>query len=114
MALPLFVNDMTGAALAVVGLGIAHAIGVSPQMALINDRCSETVRDVGQATTVGIFRLVERIGTITGPILLGLMIALSDFMGAFVILALFTCITTTIFTLLLWRFDQGAGNPQTA
>ena len=114
MAIPLFVEDMTGAALAVVGLGIGHAVGVSPQMALIVDRCGETVTEVGQAKSVGIFRLVERIGTITGPILLGLMIALTDFMGTFVILAVFTFATTTIFTLLLLWFDRGAGEPRTA
>jgi len=103
VAIPVFVDDMTGAAIAVIGLGIAHAIGVSPQMTLINDHCADTVSEVGQATTVGIFRLVERVGTITGPILLGLMIALSDFMGAFVTLAIFTFATTTIFaSLLLW------------
>ena len=108
MAVPLFVEDMKGAVIAVIGLGVAHAIGVSPQMTLINDRCGETVREVGQATAVGIFRLVERIGTITGPILLGAMIALSGFMGAFVVLALFTFATTTLFTLLLWWSDRDA------
>jgi len=112
MSLPLFVEGMTGAALAVVGLGIGHAIGVSPQMALIIERCGDTVRDVGQAKSVGIFRLVERIGTITGPILLGVMIALTDFMSTFVILALFTFGTTAIFTLLLLWFDRGGAKPQ--
>jgi MFS family permease len=114
MAVPLFVEDVTGAALAVIGLGIGHAIGVSPQMALIIDRCGETVREVGQAKSVGIFRLVERIGTISGPILLGAMIALTDFMGTFVVLAVFTFATTTIFTLLLLWFDRSVDNPQTA
>ncbi|PWT91025.1 MAG: hypothetical protein C5B56_04485 [Proteobacteria bacterium] len=108
IAVPLLVEDMKGAVIAVIGLGVAHAIGVSPQMTLINDRCSETVREVGQATAVGIFRLVERIGTITGPILLGAMIALSGFMGAFAVLALFTFATTTLFTLLLWWSDGNA------
>jgi predicted MFS family arabinose efflux permease/HAMP domain-containing protein len=108
MAVPLLVEDMKGAVIAVIGLGVAHAVGVSPQMTLINDRCGETVREVGQATAVGIFRLVERIGTITGPILLGAMIALSGFMGAFVVLALFTFATTTLFTLLLWWSDRDA------
>jgi MFS family permease len=112
MAIPLFVEGLTGAALAVIGLGIGHAIGVSPQMALIVERCGETVRDVGQAKSVGIFRLVERIGTITGPILLGVMIALTDFMSTFVILALFTFATTAIFTLLLLWFDRGGAKPQ--
>ena len=114
MAVPLFVEGITGAALAVIGLGIGHAIGVSPQMALIIDRCGETVREVGQAKSVGIFRLVERIGTISGPILLGAMIALTDFMGTFVVLAVFTFATTTIFTLLLLWFERSVDNPQTA
>jgi predicted MFS family arabinose efflux permease len=108
IAVPLLVEDMKGAVIAVIGLGVAHAIGVSPQITLINDRCSETVREVGQATAVGIFRLVERIGTITGPILLGAMIALSGFMGAFAVLALFTFATTTLFTLLWWSYGKAA------
>jgi predicted MFS family arabinose efflux permease len=108
MTMPLLVDDMKGVVIAVIGLGVAHAIGVSPQMTLINDRCDETVREVGQATAVGIFRLVERIGTITGPILLGAMIALSGFVSAFVVLALLTFATTTLFTLLLWWSDRAA------
>jgi len=108
LAIPLMVDGMTGAALAVVGLGVGHAISVAPQMPLIIDRCGDTVREVGQATSVGIFRLVERIGTVTGPILLGAMIFLSDFMGAFVVLAVFTFFTTTVFTLLLLWFDRHA------
>ena len=106
MAIPLFVGDTLGAALAVVGLGIAHAVSVSPQFTLIGDRCTDAIEKVGQATTVGIFRLVERVGNITGPILLGAMIALMDFMGAFVTLALFTFVSTTAFTLLLLWFDR--------
>ena len=112
MAMPLLVEDMTGAVIAVIGLGVAHAIGVSPQMTLINDRCGETVREVGQATAVGIFRLVERIGTITGPILLGAMIASSGFISAFVVLALFTFATTTLFALLLWWSDRDVVAPE--
>jgi len=36
------------------------------------------------------------------------MIALSGFMGAFVVLALFTFATTTLFALLLWWSDRDA------
>jgi MFS family permease len=106
--IPLFVENTTGAALAVVFLGIAHAIGVSPQMTLVSDRCEEVVREVGQAATVGIFRLVERIGTITGPIVLGLLIALTDFRGAFVGLAVLTFMSTTAFALSLMWLDRNA------
>jgi len=74
--------------IAVIGLGVAHAIGVSPQMTLINDRCGETVRRSARRRQSVSFGLVERLGTITGPILLSAMIALSGFMSAFVALAL--------------------------
>jgi predicted MFS family arabinose efflux permease len=104
--MPLYIESTPGAALAVVFLGIAHAIGVSPQMTLISDRCEDVVREVGQATTVGIFRLVERIGTVTGPILLGVMIAITDFRGAFVGLAVMTFMSTTAFALSLIWLDR--------
>jgi hypothetical protein len=42
------------------------------------------------------------------------MIALTDFMNTFVILALFTFATTAIFTLLLLWFDHDGAKPQPA
>src|SRR4029450_11727931 len=65
MAIPLFVSETTGAGFAGVGLGGAPGMGVSPHLTLIADRCHDAIQEVGQATTVGIFRLVERIGNIT-------------------------------------------------
>ena len=111
VAMPLFFEGATGAALAVVGLGIGHAIGVSSQMTLINDRCGEVVKEVGQAAAVGIFRMIERIGMLLGPILLGVMIALSSFINAFVIMAGLIFLATTAFTLLLFLPEKKAAPP---
>ena len=111
VAMPLFFEGATGAALAVVGLGIGHAIGVSSQMTLINDRCGEVVKEVGQAAAVGIFRMIERIGMLLGPILLGVMIALSSFINAFVIMAGLIFLATTAFTLLLFLPEEKAAPP---
>ena len=111
VAMPLFFEGATGAALAVVGLGIGHAIGVSSQMTLINDRCGEVVKEVGQAAAVGIFRMIERIGMLLGPILLGAMIALSSFVNAFVIMAGLIFLATTAFTLLLFLPEKKAAPP---
>jgi len=112
MAAPLFLEDFIGVTIAVFGLGIAHAVGVSSQLTLIGDRCEEVVQKVGQATTVGIFRLVERVGTVTGPVLLGVLIGSFDFKGAFLGIALFTFAATIAFTLLLLRFDRRPDEPQ--
>jgi predicted MFS family arabinose efflux permease len=114
MAAPYFFDDMLGIVLSVTFLGIAHAVGVSSQLTLIGDRCDQIVRQVGQATTVGIFRMVERAGNVLGPIVLGGLIAAFDFKGAFVGVALFTASTTTFFLLLLLWFDRRAKRAQPA
>lgn len=111
IAMPLFVEGGMGAALAVIGLGIGHAIGVSSQMTLINDRCEAVVKEVGQAAAVGIFRMIERIGMLLGPILLGAMIALSNFVNAFVVMAGLIFLATTAFTLLLFLPEKRPTSP---
>jgi MFS family permease len=111
IAMPLFVEGGMGAALAVIGLGIGHAIGVSSQMTLINDRCEAVVKEVGQAAAVGIFRMIERIGMLLGPIMLGAMIALSNFVNAFVVMAGLIFVATTAFTLLLFLPEKRPTSP---
>jgi len=111
VAMPLFFEGGTGAALAVIGLGIGHAIGVSSQMTLINDRCEDVVKEVGQAAAVGIFRMIERIGMLLGPILLGAMIALSNFVNAFFVMAGLIFLATTAFTLLLFLPEKRSVPP---
>lgn len=87
-------------------LGIAHAIGVSPQMALINDFCKDVVQEVGAGTTTGIFRLMERIGNVLGPIIAGILIAQFDFKGAFLGIGCLTLLCVTTFTLLFLWFER--------
>jgi MFS family permease len=114
MAAPYFLDDIFGVLLSVTFLGIAHAVGVSSQLTLIGDRCQETVKQVGQATTTGIFRMTERAGNVLGPLILGGLIAVFDFKGAFVGVALFTAATTTFFLMLLLWFDRSTARAKPA
>lgn len=102
-----FVDGTIGVALAILLLGMAHAIGVSPQLALISDYCQDAVAEVGQATATGIFRLIERLGNVLGPIIAGALIAAYDFKGAFYGIGVLTLLTSVSFTLafvwLSWR-----------
>ena len=54
---------------AIVVLGIAQAISITPQLALVPVACPEECRTMGQVTVIGFFRLFERIGSALGPIL---------------------------------------------
>ncbi|MDN3578978.1 MFS transporter [Chitinimonas viridis] len=97
-----FLDGTLGVALAILLLGVAHAIGVSPQLALISDYCKDAVAEVGQATATGIFRLIERLGNVLGPIIAGALIATYDFKGAFYGIGILTLVTSTVFTLAFW------------
>ena len=74
----LFWNTTPGVLVSIAVLGISHSIQVSSQMSLITDDCVEEGGKIGMATVVSIYRLIERIGNISGPIIAGLFIA---FMG---------------------------------
>jgi MFS family permease len=108
IALPYFIQSTYGIVLGVLCLGIAHAVGVSSQLALVGEYCKDAVQQIGQATTTGIFRLLERIGNILGPIVVGLLVAFFDYKGAFYGVALLTFVTTSLFTVLLVKFNRSS------
>jgi MFS family permease len=68
--LPGVVSGSTGLALACIGLGIAQTMVVSPQLVLVDS----LFREKGDLSTgaseiaLGVFRLLERIGGVIGPI----------------------------------------------
>ncbi|KAF0815371.1 putative MFS-type transporter YcaD [Andreprevotia sp. IGB-42] len=101
-----YLNDSPlGVLISITCLGIAHAVGVSPQLALVGDYCKDAVEEMGQATTTGIFRLMERLGNVLGPLIAGALIASYGFKGAFYGVGLLILCTTTLFMLLFFRFD---------
>lgn len=110
--LVIYVNDSTlGLLISITLLGIAHAIGVSPQLALINDFCKEVVAEVGAGTATGIFRLVERLGNVLGPVIAALLISHYGYRGAFLGIGLLCFVCITSFTAMFFWFER---NPSRA
>ena len=105
-----FFDSTAGALAAITLLGVAHSIGVSPQLALINDFCKDVVQQVGSGTATGIFRLVERSGNVLGPIIAGLLISQFGFRQAFLGIGLISLLCTTSFTALFFWFEHQQGN----
>jgi MFS family permease len=106
MAVPDVFQGTTGVILSMIGLGVGHAICVSAQMTLINDRCGVLVDEVGQASTIAIFRLIERTGSILGPILFGTLITFSAYSYTFAIMAIFSMLSTSIVAFFLSPFAK--------
>jgi predicted MFS family arabinose efflux permease len=105
-ALGMFVTyfdaGVLGLLISITGLGIAHAVGVSPQLALIGECCADAAKQTGQAALTGVFRLLERLGNVLGPLFAGVLIAHFGFQGAFYGVGLMSLLATTWFV-LVWR-----------
>ncbi|WP_338846543.1 MFS transporter [Massilia sp. W12] len=101
-----YFDNLAGLLVSITLLGLAHAIGVSPQFALINDFCKDVVQEVGPGAANGIFRLMERIGNVTGPLIAGVLIAQFDFSGAFLGIGVLCLSCVSVFTLLFFHFER--------
>lgn len=88
------------AVIGIVLLGAAHAIGVSPQLTLVMDVSGTASERIGTGAVMGIFRLLERIGNILGPLVVALLIGAYGFSGAFVALGLYALASVTLFGLV--------------
>ncbi len=103
----LFWHTTTGVFVSIAALGIFHSIQVSSQMSLITDDCVKEGSEIGMATVVSIYRLIERIGNISGPIVAGMFIALmgttygevNSFPYAIAAIGIFTILSSLTFML---------------
>ena len=87
---------------AVLLLGMAQALVVAPQLTLILEFSQREVAHMGSGTLIGIFRLLERGGGVLGPLVVGLLIGLAGFAGAFTLLSLYL-LASTVLLGWLWR-----------
>jgi predicted MFS family arabinose efflux permease/HAMP domain-containing protein len=98
-----YFDNTAGLLISITLLGVAHSIGVSPQLALINDLCKDVVQEVGSGTAAGIFRLIERLGNVLGPVIAGILISQFGFKGAFMGIGIVCLVCVTWFsTMFFW------------
>lgn len=95
---------LTGMMISIGLLGLAHATSVPSQLSFITETNKAMCERLGLGQVVGIFRLMERVGNILGPIIAGLFIAHFGLDHAFIWLALLIGAATLI--LAIWMFLQ--------
>ena len=71
--------------MAVATVGIAHALLKAPLIAAALE-AGEEIKEVGRTTLLGILRSCERIGSVIGPLLVGLFLTLFGFEAAMALL----------------------------
>lgn len=80
MLLPL---GLAGAAALALLLGVAQALSIAPQSAMVADVCAGSVQKVGESAIYGVYRLVERLGNSAGPVIAALLLQVSGFEATF-------------------------------
>lgn len=86
-------------------LGTAHAVGVSSQLTLITEICKDAGDKIGLGTVIGIYRLIERAGNISGPIISGILITVYGFSEAIAGIGIIMVAGSIMFTLSFLLFD---------
>jgi len=91
-----YVNPGPTALLAIIlSLGLAHTFSISSQAALISE--TKLVRELGPGKGMGIFRFWERAGNVTGPLVMGLLIAKTGYILSMVIMGGFSLVCSLIY-----------------
>ncbi|USD99220.1 MFS transporter [Vibrio sp. SCSIO 43133] len=98
-----YFNGTLGLLVVVLVVGIAHSIGISPQIPLVMSLMKVSTSERGKA--IGIFRLTERIGNVTGPILTGALLGIYGFISTVMILGglLFVSTISLVLVYYFWQ-----------
>ncbi len=75
-------QSTAGVFLAILILGISHGFAISSQLVLVTELCKKESETIGAGILIAVFRLLERGGNISGPLLSGLLITLFGFSKA--------------------------------
>lgn len=67
-------RDISVVVLGVLVVGIAHAMSIPPQIGLVPDVCRKEVEVIGETAILGVFRMLERVGSVIGPILVAVLV----------------------------------------
>lgn len=70
--------------LAVVALGVGHALSLTSQLAIVQQIAEEHRGGMGRASVIGAYRVLERTGTVVGPIVAAVLAAYFGYRGAVV------------------------------
>ncbi len=86
--------------LAMALLGLGQGLSIAAQSSLLSLACAEEIREHGSAALFGAYRLIERLGNASGPLLAGGLVASFGHAGAFALIAALVLACGLLFLLL--------------
>lgn len=103
-------TDFYGVIVAVAVLSLGHAISISPQIALVPEICRTEIERFGQTTVLGLLRMLERGGSVLGPLLVAYMIASFGYVGGLAYTGGAVAALSLLLPLLIGRRSRPSGD----
>ena len=104
-----FFSGFTSVLMIVIMLGLAQALSNSPMTSYISEMA--IVQKIGTGTSMGLFRFLERIGNVTGPVLVGFLIYKKGYEQSIVILGIISLVCSILYILMI---SMGKNKPKIA
>lgn len=99
--------DIYGVAGAVLAVALAHAISISPQIALIPEICADDIARLGQTTVLGAMRMIERVGSVLGPLMVGGLAVRYGYTTALMAIGGLIAVTAPLLLVAQWAGRKG-------
>jgi MFS family permease len=103
-------SDELGVIAAVVAIAIAHAASISPQVALLPEICRPEIDKIGETTVLAILRMLERIGSVIGPVLVAGLVAEFGFVNGLVAVGILMAVLSPVLLAAFIRIPRWHGN----
>ncbi len=101
MAMPAVRPDSFGVVAAVILVAIAHAASISPQIALLPTICGEETRRLGETAVIAMLRMVERAGSVIGPLLVAAWVSRFGFDNGLALVGAYIAALSLLFLTVL-------------
>lgn len=97
--------------LAVLLVGLGQSMSISAQSALVSEHCQPEIDRLGEGTVYGVYRLLERLGNATGPLLAAVLLRWLDYRYSFAVLGTGVAVCGIAFLVATRRSAQPALAP---
>ncbi|QJR10449.1 hypothetical protein DSM104443_01513 [Usitatibacter rugosus] len=111
MALPL---GLLSPLILVFLLGVGQSLSISPQAAMVAEVCKDEIRTLGQSAVYGVYRMVERMGNASGPLVAAALLELGGFKTAFIAIGVLVLVCAAIFAAIFLPRRAAASDPAKA
>lgn len=106
MALPL---GLVSPLILVFLLGVGQSLSISPQAAMVAEVCKDEIRSLGQSAVYGVYRMVERMGNASGPLVAAALLEFGGFKIAFISIGILVLVCAAIFAVIFLPKRAAAG-----